>query len=367
MKKSLPRFTTAFLWWLGVVVACGVGWKMLDDHRRNQQQESENPLLQLARPFLGGGVDEDQRSLEIADEPTVPALLPDSTRASIDAPEMVERAARNLLQYRSLAARVRQRIELFEQPLSGAGIYQQWGRGQEPRRVRLELKLQVAGQTASLQQIGDGRFLWDRRDILGQVSLSRIDLRKVRQAMEEERAGQAPEGLGSWLALGGLSQLLSGIDENFEFTSAEPALLGKLPVWVLIGTWREEALDQFFPAAADAPPTASQTPIRLPAHWPNRVLVVLGADANIPLFPYRVEYQRAQGVAGGAGESGAGERVKFGTLATLELFEVQPGADLDPETFRYDPGNQEVVDETQAFLRRLRGEAPIARAAPPVN
>lgn len=358
MTKSLPRFSTALVWWLVAVVACGVGWKLLDDRRRSRDGDTPNPILQLARPFLGGEPQDEQRfTSTVVDEPAVPELLPDESRATIEAADLVERAARNLLQYRSLAARIRHRIDLYDQPLTGSGVYQQWGRGQEPRRLRLELKLHVAGQTASLQQIGDGRFLWDRRDILGKVSLSRVDLRKIRQAQDQLGADASGAGFDGWLALGGLPQLLTGINESFQFTTAEPAQLGKLPTWVVVGTWRDEALVRLFPSKNGAPAGRAS----MPTQAPQRVLVVLGADQNIPLFPYRIEYQRIK--AGG----GAGEGPQFEPMAKLQLFEVQPGAELDPEAFRYDPGNQEVVDETQALLRRLRGETPTGRDAAPVN
>lgn len=374
MKNSLPRFTTAILWWVGVVAACGVGWKFWFDTRRQPPtDEAEHPLLELARPFLGGAPEDDERMTRtVVDEPAVPALFPDSTRTSVAADNLLPQAIRRLMQYRSLAARIRQRIEMFDQPLSGSGVYQQWGTGQDQRRVRLELKLQVAGQTASLQQIGDGRFLWDRRDILGKVTLGRIDLRKVRQAIEDEPQLNSPEGLRHWMLLGGLAQLLSGIDESFEFTTAEPARLGNVPAWVLVGGWKPAALERYFPRPENAPPGPRRAATRLPEHWPERVQIVLGADENIPLFPYRIEYQRPRGDATASEKStkeqgGEAVEVKYATLAILELFEVQPGADLDPEGFRYDPGKQEVVDQTQAYLKRLRGETPTERPPPLVD
>lgn len=366
MRKSLPRFTSAIAGWLILVVAFGVGWKLFQDRRTGQGGGDANPLLQLVRPLLGdaGGSTESTDSgdaprstspaVDPVDEPTLVSLLPDPDRTEVEGPPLLHEALRNLQQYRSLAARIRQRIDLFGQPLSGAGVYQQWGRGQDLRRVRLELKLQVGGQTASFQQICDGRFLWDRRDIPQQVGapnqvvLSRLDLLKVRQALaDSDGASVSPAALRHWTALGGLAQLLDGLDDHFDFPVARPARLGRLPVWVLAGRWRRESLERFFPKAIG--PDGEPDEGRLPAHCPQQILLVLGADENIPLFPYRVEYQRRTDEK--AAEQGGGA---YATQAMLELFEVQVAAPLDPESFRYDPVNQEVIDSTQAFIRKLQ-------------
>jgi hypothetical protein len=39
-------------------------------------------------------------------------------------------------------------------------------------------------------------------------------------------------------------------------------------------------------------------------------------------------------------------------IATLDLYDIRRDADLKPSLFAYEPGDQEVADQTEAFLQR---------------
>ncbi|MFM7845767.1 MAG: hypothetical protein ACKPEY_16270, partial [Planctomycetota bacterium] len=162
--------------------------------------------------------------------PTAPDTTPlDPDEQLADAPQrvagqpLVAQAAQRLDSLPAVAARVRQQVDLFGQQISGVGQYQQQGVGRT-RRIRLELKFKVGDQLASWQQVSDGRFYWQRRDLPGLSGLSRIDLRRVRETLDAQ-TGSAPPALQQWMILGGLGRLLAALDHYFTFGEAEPAML----------------------------------------------------------------------------------------------------------------------------------------------
>ena len=129
--------------------------------------------------------------------------------------EIVARAAVQMALHPSLEAKMRQRVGIGEQYLVGSGAYLQLRHGEE-MRFRLELRLQVGERLTSLQHITDNRYLYIRRDMGETKSVSRIDLKRVREAQARDAAGSAPPNYAS-LGVGGLSQLLHGLADNFAF------------------------------------------------------------------------------------------------------------------------------------------------------
>src|SRR5687767_3614436 len=118
--------------------------------------------LTLALPGQGGG-----------DE----SNLVDARSSTGRGQELVAEAAKYLEQMPPFQAKIRHRIDLYRQQLSGSGSYAQLKierkstnetpirnhtltATQVPIKYRLELKLPVADQVGSLQHICDGEYLW---------------------------------------------------------------------------------------------------------------------------------------------------------------------------------------------------------------
>lgn len=285
--------------------------------------------------------------------------------------ELLAESARRLLALPNLECKIRQRVELFGQELTGAGSYSQWSPTPSERpRVRWELKFQVGQEVASLQQINDGRFFWSRRDLPGEQSLSRIDLRTVRDVLQREERLPPELVLRNWMALGGLSRLVHGLNEHFQFGTAQPRLVDETPVWVLAGTWKREILSILVPTLKPTLDQGQTIPIdRLPAHLPDVVVLIMSRDARLPAFPYRIEYRRSRrgnvrgteqvsnSQADGESSSGPLDAVAFAGLAetaevaVLDFYEVNLEAELEPQRFAFQPpASQQVVDDTERFL-----------------
>jgi hypothetical protein len=291
-------------------------------------------------------------SLLAAAEPADSGQLPTGQQLLAD-------AADRLALQPAIAAKIRHQVDLFGQQLVGSGTYQQL-LADNRTLVRMELKLQIDDRLTTLQQINDGVILWIRRDQGDQKQVSYVNLRRVQETARTAKPARAGSMPSDAMALGGLPQLLRGLQQNFQFETPTEEMLGDVPVWVLQGEWKTEKLVELLPdmrkdrgAASPSPPTD-----RLPPHLPDHVTVILGRDDFVPLFPYRVEYSRTTpsllptaAWSGRAGEKTASRTRK--TIVKMELFEVRRQWELDPRAFEYQLGDQAIEDHTELYIQRL--------------
>ncbi len=351
MTSKLPTLLNGLLTVLGLAAiayfgASGIGGVV--KMAVGQTESGNRPPGLLAEPGQGSGA------------PSVPPA------ANItDGNALVAQAARRVQAEPSVQAQIRFRIDAGGQNLLGNGLYLQLGDGPE-KLLRFDLKLQVANRTAALQQISGQQYFWVRRDLPpANHKVSRVNLRAIRQAIAKQNVLNDKDhdltgtplrspGDDAWLLLGGLPALLEALHRDFEFGAARAGEIEfpaagdgrahRLPVWAVSGTWKKERWE-----ALTA--TADKSKTSLPPSLPQRVDLVLGRnERTFELFPYRVIYY--------AGEktSGAGQGAQAANLTpmvSLELFNVQAAAELDPRDFDYNPGEQEVEDLTQAYLQKL--------------
>ncbi len=254
-------------------------------------------------------------------------------------------AVRQLQEPTTLRIMLRQRSEFFDHAVTGSGSYLQ---RTSPRGLlfKMEWKLAVDDQVTTLQQISDGRFLWLRRDLSEETRLSRIDLARVQD--EWSGAAAEPESLLRFpaLALGGLPRLLLEFEEHFVFPQApRSGQLGEMPVWVLRGGWKPDSLRRLWPQRVASSTRGDSRPA-LPPHVPTHVQIVLEQPT---LMPRRIDYLRElpPGNSGSAGEPVH----QFRRLLTVEMLEIVRGEPLDETLFFFQPGEGEVIDQTDHYLQ----------------
>ncbi len=202
--------------------------------------------------------------------------------------------------------------------------------------------------------MSNGAELWIHEDLLDRPTLARIDLYRVRAALNRHPSVQAAPAYSLNLPIGGLPQMLANLATSFQFARIEEKRLDALPVYRIEGTWKPAALAEMIPERREAI-LAGGDPLwkKVPDEIPQRVAITLGQE---DLFPYRIEYLRE--LPGKKGAPGT-----LHPLLVVEWFEVQAGAPIDPQRFVYRPGNLRVTDETAAYLKRLGVEEPIAEDA----
>ena len=280
--------------------------------------------------------------------------------ASPDGQALARRAIVAVESQRSLYMKLRQRIHMFGQQLVGNGTYQQLYEG-DACKLRLDLKVNIANQTTSMQQISDSRFLYVRREFGDSSHLGRVDLRRIREAVDQSDAADGNiDASHQWMLLGGVPHLLSRQEKNFQFTAPREATLETVPVTVIDGYWQPEALLALLPDRAEDVKAGKPIDAKaLNGQLPTQIrLIVRTADS----FPVRIEYLRA-----GKSQT-ADEPPPVTTIMAMEFYDISKGVHIDPLTFSYNPGEQEVADHTDTYLRSLglkdARQATRERAAP---
>ncbi len=268
------------------------------------------------------------------------------------ATELIHQAAQNLAHQPALEAKLRQTVTLFGQSLRGSGSYRQLIVG-DNKMFRLEMKLAVADTTTSLLQVCDGTTLWEKRDLGTSQQQGYLMIRPFRELVQQE--GLVESGL-VWMAVGGLDQLLRGLNQSFQFEAPIPRSVGtaKLPVWELRGHWKAEMITRFLPEGS----TPSGDWDRLPEHLPHRVVLTLGRDQQLPLFPYRIEYLRQ--LPEPVEQTAVVSEPQHRRLASIQLYEVQRYANMDPQHFVFQIDKQTPVEDMSerylAWLQARRGQ-----------
>jgi len=267
--------------------------------------------------------------------------------------QLVADAARRLDSETSIAAELRYRAQAFGHQVLGTGSYLQSGSG-VARQLRLELRMQVGEKPATLQEIRGPEDYWMRRDVPpSEPTLRRVDLLQLRRALRgDQPTGEEVLPRGAWIMLGGLPRLLATLEQSFDFAAprAEEVQLSagggqpsQLPIWIVEGYWK--------PARLAALTGGSQSTSNLPEQMPDRVEIVLDrSDKILPLFPYRISYWRTPPKK--KSERTAPPALE---LLTLEMFNVRRAGAIDAREFEYNPGDQEVLDLTTAYIQHLGG------------
>ena len=164
--------------------------------------------------------------------PATPANGGALATQSTDGNALVARMLAGMERNVSLTAKVRQRIWLGDRETQGEGQY--WHQSVDnQRRSRWQLRTLAGGETVSLVQVFDRRYVWTERRMGENRKVSRIDIDTLRREMltRAETAGEAALGVSpqqaTLLARGGISQLLADLQRRFDFGPPRPALVGE--------------------------------------------------------------------------------------------------------------------------------------------
>ena len=238
----------------------------------------------------------------------------------------------------SVTASIRTKVAMFGEELVGTGSYARSGPGIGP--YRLELRLGVGENFGTLREVSDGQFLWIFRETDDSPTLTRVDVGRVKKALDAQSLDEAPNPLPTkWLGLGGLPRLLHAIDQSFVMESITEASVRGRPVVHLTGRWRDAAWRKFAQ-------TADRNPGEFGDHVPTSVHLYLDRHQ---LFPYGIEFFGSPERSTGGTQRGP-ERA----LLSIELFDVSIGGAVDPSQFVYRHGEMAFRDGTNDFLEQNR-------------
>ncbi len=283
---------------------------------------------------------------------------------------MIRQSIEQLSRLRSIEAHINQQVNMFGRSVLGVGEYRQINVGQDSL-IRLDLKLQLDEQVASLQQIVDGKFIWtyeerplavpSAKDALADQSLgsegtgvsrhlSRVNLDLVKEAYAAENIDGSSRFQASMPSLGqgGLSGMLSELGDLFSFTEPKAGKLHSTDVWLLFGTWKPSVAEELF--RDEKKKQGAPGNFELPGHIPHQVIIALGRS---DLFPFRFEYRRR---VADQPLNGIVVKTNMREIASIELSRVAANVDIDQRQFARQNHDLPVIDRTAEFLlhRRMR-------------
>ena len=248
---------------------------------------------------------------------------------------------------------VQLRVNLFGEPIVGAGTYSQAGQGSGQTRATLQFRMldQLDSQPQqSLVSICDGRFIYRLHQNLidGQRSLEFYDLTEIQRAGGSQRliAAAIPIGPGQ-LMTGGVAGLLKQLSEQFEFTSiaTDPTVSANQNVHTLRGTWKPPQLHRLLQNHPDSDNQRAKTWDQLPANLPHAVEIVLAETELAGLFPKRVIFYQFT----------TKRRVtKARPIVAFQFADPRPIPNHSPDLFVMKSDDLEATDVTQQYLSRLQ-------------
>ncbi|QDV74948.1 hypothetical protein [Botrimarina mediterranea] len=293
--------------------------------------------------------------IEPIESPPAPSPPPPRVAASSEGPgnAYVRRAALMLEEHSTVGVRIDQHGWIDGEPVKASGQYYQLGAGGQ-RQFLLEQTGQLAGFPTRLLRVSDSRFMWT--DLAWgdpsqpNRSVTRVDLRKVRRAVEgseDEEDQPLSDDPSAWSRFGGLPMLLAGLDESFTFGQPWLMQFRNERVAAMVGRWRPERLKQLY-GHEEVPPRT-----------PNHVVIALSETTG---FPVLVEYRDNKDPLSA---EGLADKTLL-TSSNRPLFKLDLGAPtfdehLDSRLFSYRPTKDDWSDQTDREVRLAAQSAGVVR------
>jgi len=255
--------------------------------------------------------------------------------------QLIFDAARALNHSPPLRARLRYKINLFGEEISGPGKYFQKGQGTRLSRMQFEFGFNQS--SVQIHQFCDGDMLYTLSVAGDKTNLDFVDLRKL-DSLQQEVASSSR--VGNWLSVGSLTGLMEQLSSHFTFTAAEQTTLDTIPVKVCTGQWQPAALSRLLEGQPEASAIRDGQIYwqQLPKHLPHIVSLTLGMDQKFPYFPYRIVFKQFESVDG---------KLVTRDVAVLELFELKQAIDLTDDMFSIPSLETPPVDSTEFYRKRV--------------
>ena len=260
--------------------------------------------------------------------------------SNLQATQLIQQSAANLLNSVPLEANVRITIDMFQQPLVANGRYFQQGQG--TKKARLEFSHGAGENAIKITQLCDGRFNFSKQTIGDAKRLESLDLEKVAEASQPAAASFSNPG--NPLSIGNVSSLMQNLSQWFDFEAPVQTELGGISMLAIKGRWKPQVLKAFISDLVDVKflePNINWSEI--PPQIPHSVEVTLGNDQFLPLFPYRIVFR----------QNGETTHADDRRVLQLELFEVGKLNQLSDQIFNIDSEDIQPVDTTERYVQRI--------------
>jgi hypothetical protein len=244
---------------------------------------------------------------------------------------------------------VQQSTKAFGQQCIAVGDFKSVGQG--TGQFRYSVRVTVGETAFDLLQVSDGELMWTQG---GKDEPPRkVNLRQVRESVSYAMKVSDPRPeVNLVLAVGGQSDLLRALYHRYNWYKAVGGKLSGVDVWQLVGRIRTVP-----PNIVGVAPIDDENSIMGDAttNLPTEVRLTLSRSANLPYFPYMIEYFHRNPEAQGQGNSLAVvTRIEFTEPKTNVLFSEQEFQ------YRVSDSTDQIENETKRYLPK----SPITGLAP---
>lgn len=284
-------------------------------------------------------------SIPLRADESVPELPAATQSSASEGSQLLEKARTKLGEYRSIKAVLTERVSITDHSFLAKGTYLQGTRNQ----VRMEMSVELGRNRGAFLEICDGNILYARHDIIDQTQVTRRDVQKILQAVEQSGGRFSESSMIADLGLGGISGILAGIAADMDFKKPLDEEMKGVPVYVLDGEWNETFMNRFRTDLKIAPKD-----IQLPAFVPEQIRIILQKDS---LFPLRISYLKRN--PGGKITS---------PMLVLEFSEIAFNVKVSNEDFQYVVDQQHTpTDITEFYVQRITAAAQQNNQPPMAN
>lgn len=343
MKNSLRRFTFAPL--LGLATAAllaGGVWYVL------------NSQVSWWTPTAKPPADEATIALKGQPKKSKTVLASKTTRRDTSGNSVLIEAIVAIERRAQISAEVQQQAHVGELTIIGSGDYYQQGRG-EQRKIKWELRNELGGERAGLEQLVDDRFLWIDQRLPSKRTVERVDLWELRRQFKGKESefqnivpGQATVLSGA-PNFGGLPMLLESLSRNFDFAAPRLFRYGSEEVYALHGVWKPAKLRELLRSPMTE--ISDETEVEIPPRMPFDVLLLLGSR---DYFPFMIEYRSATDpIVAAIDTPNFLFQESQRPLMRLKLSRVSFTTPIDPDKFVFNRPST-WTDATPRYADRLR-------------
>ena len=203
-------------------------------------------------------------------------------------------------------------------------------------RLLLELKVQLTNTSGSMKEVCDGKKHWRSKQVLDSQELTTLDVGKVRQIIEKPEFNKdIRDELIRRFGFSGIVPFMRAIRDTQKLEEHEDATLDgtDIPVYVLRGVWREDAIGQ---ATIRGQPLSLSN---LPPYIPDKSTVWIGRENG---WPYRMKLETTKKFQGGV------------TSVTVEFLNPEIDVDLPDSLFEFQPpAGVAPLDQTELLVQQL--------------
>lgn len=238
-----------------------------------------------------------------------------------------------------VACKIQQSTKAYGQQCVLVGDFKSAGQG--TGQFRYSVRVAVGETSFDLLQVSDGELMWTQ--VGNDEAPRRVNLRQVRESVSYAMKVSDPRPeVNLVLAVGGQADLLRALYHRYNWYKAVGGKLAGVDVWQLVGRIRTVPPKLVGNAPIDDENVLMGDPL---GNLPSEVRLTLSRSANLPYFPYMIEYfhRRSdnQSPSGGL------------TLVTrIEFIDPKTNVHFQEQEFQYRVSNStdQIEDETKRYL-----------------